>query len=432
MPTGPGDTPQRARRWTGRRTVVLVAVVLVLGGVAAVWLALRPEAAAQDSAATTTTVQAATSTFEQSVTTSGTLTPAVQVQAVFAASGTVRSVEVVAGDLVAEGDVLATIDTLQLGAARAQAAADLATAQAALVEAQESDDGSDAAAAAVTARAAAVAVAQQADDDAEAAMTDATLVAPVSGLVTSVGIAAGDVVSATSTGASAGGASSPTGAGGATTSTATTAAVTIVGTDAWTVAVSVGESDVVDIELGDQVEMTSDDLGQTVFGTVTEIGLLPSTTQGAVAYPVTVTVTGSPAGLFDGVAVDVSIITERRTDVLAVPAAALSTDAGGAWVVTLVAEDGSTSEQTVETGETSGQMTEIVSGLAAGDTVSYTVATPGGGSQEQATQDGSGMPGDFPGEGGQGDFGGQGAPGGQGGQSDFGGGQGGPGQGGGR
>ncbi|MBN0039155.1 HlyD family efflux transporter periplasmic adaptor subunit [Cellulosimicrobium cellulans] len=403
-----------ARRLRGprprRRALVVGAVAVLLVAALVVYLTvLRPRASAAQEAgvAQPVTAQAATATFEQTVTTTGTLTPSVQEDVSFAAAGTVQTVEVAAGDTVEVGQTLATIDTLQLDAALAQANADLAQAQADLADAQESDDGSDAGGAAVEARESAVAVAQQAYDDAAAAMADAALTAPAAGLVTSVGVAVGDTVGASSASSASTGSGSPGGTGtvpgastggsgsSASSGSSDTAAFTIVGTDAWTVDVSVGEADVATIETGDQVEMTSDDLPGTVFGTVSEIGRLPSTTQGAVAYPVSISVTGSPEGLYDGVSVDVSIVTERRTDVLSVPAAAVSTNDDGASVVTLVAEDGSTSEQVVETGEASGQSVEIVAGLAEGDTVQYTAFTPVAGRGQGGQQGGTGEQG-FP------------------------------------
>ncbi|MFE5291186.1 efflux RND transporter periplasmic adaptor subunit [Isoptericola sp. NPDC056618] len=412
----PDDPPARRGRVAlrlrgrrpGRRAILLGAVAVVVVAALVVWLAvLRPRAAAPDAAAATrtTTARASTATFEDSVTTTGTLTPAVQEDVSFAASGTVQHVEVAEGDTVAKGQTLATIDTLQLGAALAQAEADLAQAEADLADAQDADDGSDAAEATVEARESAVAVAQQSADDAEDAMSDATLRAPAAGLVTSVGVAVGDTVGSTSSSGSASGeggsgampgASGSSGGSGSSGSsdTADSAAFTIVGTDAWTVDVSVGEADVASIATGDQVEMTSDDLPDTVFGTVSQIGRLPSTSQGAVAYPVTVTVTGDPEGLHDGVSVDVSVVTERRSDVLSVPAAAVTTGDDGSSTVTLVADDGSTTEQAVETGETSGQLVEITSGLSEGDAVQYTTFTPGAG-RGQGTGQGGGQ-GDLP------------------------------------
>ncbi len=53
--------------------------------------------------------------------------------------------------------------------------------------------------------------------------------------------------------------------------------------------------------------------------------------------------------------VDVEIIYERRTDVLTVPALAVTRADDGTSQVTKVADDGTTQTVTVETGETSGR-----------------------------------------------------------------------------
>ena len=66
------------------------------------------------------------------------------------------------------------------------------------------------------------------------------------------------------------------------------------------------------------------DNNASFFGTVTSIGMLPSTTTGAATYPVVVTVTGTPTGLYDGVTVTSKIVYERRTNVLTVPIAAIT------------------------------------------------------------------------------------------------------------
>ncbi|WP_159096476.1 efflux RND transporter periplasmic adaptor subunit [Miniimonas sp. S16] len=407
------------------RVLVAAGAVLVLAVAAVLWFAvMRPAQAATTSATSQTlTAQATLTTFEQSVTTSGTLTPAVNETVSFAATGTVQTVDVAEGDTVTAGQTLATIDTLQLDATRTEALYDLEVAKAALEEAQDADDDSDGANALVESRTAALAVAQSAYDDAEAAMADATLVAPVAGLVTSVGVAVGDAVSGSSSASAGGGTTGATGAGGSTGSSTTTTAsgaFTVVGTDAWTVSVSVGESDVADLAVGNQVEMTSDDVSGTIFGVVTEIGKLPSSSSGSVTYPVTIEVTGDGEGLYDGVAVDVSIIYSRRTDVLAIPSAAVTQNADGTATVELVTSSGTsdgaasdgatpggdstagsadadsanaveTMTTTVELGETSGSTVEITSGLSEGDTVQYTVAiasqdTSGTGTQDQQGQ----------------------------------------------
>ncbi|MEN1975531.1 efflux RND transporter periplasmic adaptor subunit [Cellulomonas olei] len=398
---------RRTRAW-----VRVVGVVLLVGvaGAGGYLLALREEPAqAAAPASTTSAVAASLSTIEQSVSASGTLTPAVQEDVAFAVSGTVQSVDVAAGDTVTAGQQLATVDTLQLDAALLSAKADLASAQASLADAEDEADGSDASDAQVAALAAQVEVAQAAVDAAQEDLAGATLTAPVAGLVTSVDLEVGDVVagssgsSGSSTSGSAGsgasggavGASQGSSASSASTSSST-AQFVIVGTDAWQVSVSVGESDVALVDVGDQVELTVDDVADTVYGTVGEVGLVPSSSSGVATYPVTVDVTGSPEGLHDGVSADVSIIYERRTDVLTVPAAAVTT-VDGRSVVTQEGADGEQVTTEVTVGETSGTLVEITDGLTEGDEVLVTAFTPRAGTGSDDEQQGGGQVPDFSG-----------------------------------
>ncbi|QGQ18956.1 biotin/lipoyl-binding protein [Cellulomonas sp. JZ18] len=403
------------RRSRPRTRVVAGVVALAAVGALVWWLWWRggTDASAQEAPATRT-VAASLSTLEKTVTTTGTLTPAVHEDVSFTVAGTVTAVGVAAGDTVTAGQTLATVDTLRLDAAVLQARATLAAAQADLDAAQDADDGTDAAQAAVDAAAAQVAVAQADVDAAVADVSAATLVSPVAGVVTSVGVAVGDSVGSGS-GSGTGSASSSTAAPGGTsgTSTTSTAAFTVVGTDGWQVDATVGEADVAHVDVGDQVEITSDDLDGTVFGTVAEVGLVSTSTSGTAAYPVTVAVTGAPAGLHDGVQVDVAIVYERRTDVLTVPSAAVATADDGTTTVTRVAADGTQEDVTVEVGEASGDVVEVVSGLAEGDEVVVTVFTGRAGQTGGGTDGGQGQAPGAPPEGWTPPDGGAGFPGGR-------------------
>lgn len=350
--------PRPAARWLGGALAVAVAG----GGVW--WFGLRDDATAAPSA-TTQTVAASLTTLEKSVSASGTVEPTVLEEVTFEAPGTVTTVQVAVGDTVEAGQPLATIDTLQLTADLLEAKATLASAQARLASAEDDDDGSDAAEAQVAAASAQVDVAQAAADTAQAQMDAATLLAPAAGLVTEVNLEVGDVV------AGAGG-SAPSGA--STSATTSSAHVVIVGTDSWTVEVSVDDSEVALIEVGDQAELTLEDTTDLVFGTVAEIGLVSTSTGGVAAFPVTIEITGQPEGVYDGVAADVEIVYERRTDVLTVPSAAVRT-VDGSSVVTQVDADGNEVETAVTIGETVGEVTEITDGLAEGDEVVVVVVT---------------------------------------------------------
>jgi macrolide-specific efflux system membrane fusion protein len=275
------------------------------------------------------------------------------------------------GQTVEKGDKLGRIDTLQLKADLLQAKVTLADAKARRDDSATSTE--------LAANTAAVKVAQQAVDDAQDAFDGAILRAPVAGVVTSIGVEVGDSVGSSS--------SSPT------ADSASTAAFRITGTDAWQASVSVGETDMALIAKDDQVELSTDD-GTSFFGTVASIGLLPDTSSGAAAYPVTITVTGAVDGLFDGTSVTAKIVYERRTDVLTVPSAAVTTDSDGTSTVTVVGSDGAQTETQVTVGESAENLTEITAGLSEGDTVLVASFTPGEGNQGTG---GTGFPsGGFP------------------------------------
>ncbi|WP_382308276.1 efflux RND transporter periplasmic adaptor subunit [Herbiconiux sp. UC225_62] len=369
-----------------------VAVVVIGGGATWAALSFSSSSAQAQTAPGSMSVAASLQTLEKTVDATGTLAPAVDEDVDFAVAGTVTAVNVTAGTTVTAGDVLATVDTLTVQADLLAAQATLATAQATLASAQADDDGTDASAAQIAADEAAVAVAQSAADKAAAAVSGATLTAPVSGLVTAVNLAVGDTVSG-SAGSGSGG-----GSGADGSDSGTSAQFTIVGTDAWQVSLTVGETDVPNVASGDQVELSTDD-GTSFFGTVDSVGLLPSTTSGAAAYPVTVTVTGSPEGLHDGVSVTAKIVYERRTDVLTVPAAAVTTGEDGTTSVTVVDADGAETTKSVTVGETVGTLTEITDGLAEGDLVKVTVFTPSGDGSGGTGTDRGATTGQFPGGG---------------------------------
>ncbi|WP_248948518.1 efflux RND transporter periplasmic adaptor subunit [Oerskovia enterophila] len=377
---------QLLRRTSTRTRVIAGALALVLVAGAVYWFVLRhPSSAAAAPEATTQSVAASLSTVQQSVTTTATLTPSVQEEVSFAGSGTVTAVDVQAGDRVEEGQALATIDTLQADAAVLSARADLAEAQATLADSQDASDGSAADLARISADQAQVEVAQSAVTAAEVALAGATLTAPAAGLVTEVNVSVGQAVTGSTSSASGSGSGGNAGTGsgatggtgasgaapGATSSATTTssgAAFVIVGTDAWEAMATVGDADLPHLAVGNQVELTVDGLENMVFGTVATIGLLPSTTSGTATYPVTISVTGSPEGLHDGVSADAEIIYERRTDVLTVPTAAVRT-VDGESVVTQAGEDGEEVTTVVTVGETTGSLVEITSGLEEGDEV---------------------------------------------------------------
>ena len=157
------------------------------------------------------------------------------------------------------------------------------------------------------------------------------------------------------------------------TSSSTTVA-TIYDLSELTFEMSIDELDVLNVEVGQTVEVTADALeGQTFTGTVTNVSLESSYSNGVTTYPVTVTM-NEMGDLLPGMNVDGVIILDEAEDVLAVPSGALMR--GNQVYV----QDTSVTEAQgpvpagfravqVETGVISDSYVEITSGLEEGDVV---------------------------------------------------------------
>jgi multidrug efflux pump subunit AcrA (membrane-fusion protein) len=124
---------------------------------------------------------------------------------------------------------------------------------------------------------------------------------------------------------------------------------------------------------GDEVTITGTGSTTPVFGLVSSIGIVASSSSGSSAFPVVVSVTGSPAGLYAGSSVNVSIIYKQLSNVLVVPTLAITRSNGNAYVT--VDKNGVKSQHPITVGLSSGGSTQVVSGLSAGDTVVVPVPT---------------------------------------------------------
>jgi multidrug efflux pump subunit AcrA (membrane-fusion protein) len=397
----------------GRRKALIAAgaaAVVILG--AGAWaMFLRPS----DSAAATVTYRATaatTGTLKQSVAASGTVDATDTEDLSFPASGQVTAVWVKAGQKVAKGARLAAIDSASLSSAVAAAKATLATAQAKLA----ADTASDATSAQLSADSASITVARGQVTSAETDLAGATLTAPFAGTVTSVGYVVGQQVgsgsgSAGATGSSGGGSGPATGSGsgsasGSTsdTTTASSSAIHLVSTGSYEIQASVDATDVGQIKAGNQVTITVGNSGQNVFGTVSSVGIVATTTSGVASFPVVVAVTGSPAGVYPGATASLQIVYKQLSDVLLVPTLAISRAGGGS---TVLVQDGTKQVRTtITTGASSGGQTQVTGGLTEGQQVLVAVPTGtgnGGGTNGRTGRTGGGgFPGGgtFPGGGG--------------------------------
>jgi macrolide-specific efflux system membrane fusion protein len=347
--------------------------VLVAAGLTGAWLLTRDSSAA----ATSTTATVTRQTVQQTVSADGTLAASKTRDESFEVAGTVREVYVDEGDKVRKGQVLAAVGRRQLVAARAAAASSLNAA----IEQLDTDEEAGASEVQVAADHAAVIAARATLTDATTAVENATLRAGIAGTVTDVGISKGDSVGSSSTPDD-----SSSSSGGGT--------ISIASTSRYVVDATVAADDAGQLKKGLQAQITLSGSDGTVYGTVSEVGLVAQTNDsGAAVFPVTIAVTGRHQDLYAGVSATVSIIVKQVPDVLTVASRALSTEDGTTYVTRLV--DGREVRTEVETGETYGMSTEITKGLEEGDEVvvpGFTMPSGGGNGDQQGFPGGGRMP----------------------------------------
>lgn len=369
-----------SRRWL---VAAVVAVVAVAGGVT--WFSTRDSSAATQ----TTTSTVSTGTYQTTVSASGTVAAARQADLSFEVSGTVTDVRVAAGDKVTKGQVLATVgsDTLQATLDAAESTLEAAQSQ------LDDDTDSDASDTQLASDRASVLSAQSSVASAQDDVDNADLRATFAGTVAAVDLEVGDEVSGGSSAGTGAGAGTGTGAAAQTsTTTASTSAVTVLSTRSFVVDATVASDDVKQVKKGLQTELTVTGLDDTVYGTVSSVGLVAETSStGAAEFPVEIAVTGSPKGLYAGASAEGSIIVKQVTDVLTVPSQALRTS--GTTTYATVVAGGEKKRRTVVTGATYGFQTEVRSGLKAGDKVEITGFTrPAGGGGTGGAGGRSGFP----------------------------------------
>jgi multidrug efflux pump subunit AcrA (membrane-fusion protein) len=361
--------------------VAVVIALLVIGGGAG-WAATR---SSSSPAAAPTLVSATSSTIRDSVSAAGTLAPAHRADLSFAVSGTVISLPVAAGDQVRAGAILATVSSTSLASAVTSALANMNATQDQLTAQQ----GAGSSAVQIASTQAQLADAQGKLTDARTALTAASMVSPIAGTVAQVNIAIGDKVgNASSAGASSSAAGTSSSASSAASSSST-AQIVVISTTSWVVQASVGSTDLPKLKKGLQAEITPTGSATKIFGTVKSIGIVASSSSsGSATFPVTIIVTGSPKGLYAGGAADVVIIVKQLDNLLTVPTNALHTESGKTVVHQM--SNGAQVSTPVKVGTTYGAVTQILSGLKAGDKVVGTAFRFGGSTGGTRTRPASG------------------------------------------
>ena len=167
----------------------------------------------------------------------------------------------------------------------------------------------------------------------------------------------------------------------------TTGFMTLVDPHAVRVDVTVDETDVARIGVGQNASITFDALpGRPFRGKVLSVSPNGTLTQGVVNYPVSLSIDTRNQVLPGGLTASSTIVVEEKSDVLIVPLRAVHRS-GREQVVDVVGEDGKSVQRSVKTGVQNEQVVEITDGLQEGDQVMITGTTtrapntggPGGG-----------------------------------------------------
>lgn len=225
---------------------------------------------------------------------------------------------------------------------------------------------------------------------------DGGIVAPVAGTVKTVTDPNEDSSSSSASSASAATASSSMssyyamfGMGTASTASASTKSSAVTSSDdpmdeytivtidpgkTMSVDVSVDETDILSLALGQQVSITVDSIGtDTYYGTITGIDTNASTSDGVTQYGATVTL-DRVKNMLPGMTADIAVTVQGVENALLVPADAVHRTSSTAYVYTAYDNDNHSfgGMVEVEVGISNGKLTEITAGLSEGDTVFYT------------------------------------------------------------
>jgi macrolide-specific efflux system membrane fusion protein len=373
-------------RRTRRQWWINAGLVVVLAAVAGVGLLLASgRSASGTEASTVRTVAVRTGDVTSSVTADGSVEAVNEVAANFETSGTIERLPVKVGDSVTKGEVIATLEKADARRAVKVARLQLSAAQDQLDSAEEGTTTTDpqtgkstttVSSSQVASAEAQVVQAQASLDDAEAALEATTLRAPISGTVLQVD---GKV------GSSSGASSSQSGATAATSSSGDL--VLIANLKTLQVSVSVPESDIGSLKVGQKATVTFPAVADAeANGTITSIDPVATTSNSVVTYGVVVRLSGVPSTVRLGQSASVTVTTDSATDVLVVPSTAVTTT-GDRSTVTVLA-DGVQTPTVVQLGVVGDTWTQVESGVSSGDQVVLATSTsssstdsgfPGGG-----------------------------------------------------
>ncbi len=415
MLTPPQSNPGWARVVLGFACAAAVVVAVLVVG---------PPSSTQQTSRRVITVEKGV--VQSTVSASGSLQPAMELNVNFKQGGTLLATDVRAGAHVYQGQLLAELDPQAANVAveQAQANVDAASAKLAQVESDPTgtaaaggSTGTGAAAAAATTsaakpkaattttttptvspatRAANLAAAQASVASAELSLRSAEiglgntkLYAPANGTIATVSAAQpGDTISAGSTGAAtpaaATGSGTGTTGGGASNaaasassssgSSSSSAFIVLVDLSGMDLVVPLSEADITKVKVGQPASVTVNALPSADLAAhVTAVATLPTTSGGVVSYGVTLHLDQLHFGLRPGMTASAQIVVSQAQGAVSLPSSAISRS-GGQSTVTVV-RGGKDVVAPIVTGIVGDSATQVVSGLSGGEQVVISTST---------------------------------------------------------
>lgn len=288
-------------------------------------------------------IEAREGDIARSVTVSGVIEPIRTVTVNSQLSGALLAVQVEEGDRVVAGDVLARLDDRELQAQLEAAEAAYEVAESAYERAEQLRERQVITLPEYERDRTAYTAARAQLDQIRTRIDYATVQAPISGVITTKEVEAGDVVGNQMR------------------------LFTVADLSEIVVRVGVSELDVVELAVGNPVSIALDAFpGRSLEGRIRRV--FPTADPGTRLVPVEVRLTGEAASIArPGFLARTTFELSAREGVVLIPVSALVTGAGSQSV--FVVEDGTAVRRTVTTGLTSVGQVEILSGLSPGDRV---------------------------------------------------------------
>lgn len=170
---------------------------------------------------------------------------------------------------------------------------------------------------------------------------------PISGVVASVDIKSGEMVSPNST------------------------PISIISDNDFEIEANIAEADIAKISIGDSADVTLDAYGDSVLfkAVVADIDPAETVIEGVPTYKTTFNILPNAKSVKSGMTANIDILTDRKADVIAIPARAVKT-VDGKKIVKILKNENTTEEREVETGlRGSDGRIEILKGIEEGEKV---------------------------------------------------------------